>query len=140
MSGIVIDRVVDWQDTDASGHYHHGTVIRWVEAAEAAYLAERGLTQLFGRIPRVRYEVDYLDRLWFGDTVSVRLSLARIGTASLRYEFTVTRVAADRALAARGSLTIVHAPDSGAEPWPEPLAAALGGPPREPFPLSPTHS
>jgi len=42
-ASVVVDRRVEWQDTDAAGHYHHSTVIRWVEAAEAV-LAWTGAT------------------------------------------------------------------------------------------------
>ncbi|MFI6772210.1 acyl-CoA thioesterase [Nocardia sp. NPDC050412] len=137
MTAVIVERLVDWQDTDAAGHYHHSTVIRWVEAAEAALLEARGLRWLFGTIPRVRYEVDYLDRLWFGDTASIELTVGKIGRSSVRYDFVIRRIAAEhglddavaRTVAARGALTAVYAPDSqgGARPWPTDTAAALGG-------------
>ncbi|MFJ9371002.1 acyl-CoA thioesterase [Nocardia sp. NPDC101769] len=137
MTGIVIERIVDWQDTDAAGHYHYSTVIRWVEAAEAALLDRFRMRWLFGRIPRVRYEVDYLDRLWFGDVVSIDLSVGELGRLSLRYDFVVTRISAageapgaePPTVAVRGALTAVHAPDptGGAQPWPAAIAAVLRG-------------
>ncbi|MFD7842803.1 acyl-CoA thioesterase [Nocardia sp. NPDC059764] len=135
MTGIVVNRVVDWQDTDAAGHYHHGTVVRWVEAAEAALLESLGLRGLFGGIPRVRYEVDYLERLWFGDTAAVDLTVGAVGRSSVRYDFVIRRIPAETrthaaeppAIAARGSLTAVHAPDAagGSRPWPASIADAL---------------
>jgi acyl-CoA thioester hydrolase len=133
MNRIVIERVVDWQDTDAAGHYHHSTVVRWVEAAEAALLDRIGLRWLFGRIPRVRYEVDYLDRLWFGDTAAIEFTVGALGRSSVRYDFAITRIPAEPgpapAIAARGALTAVHAPEAtgGSRPWPEHIAAALRG-------------
>lgn len=63
-TSIVVRREVEWRDTDAAGHYHHSAVIHWVEAAEAALQQRLGLGELYGTVPRVRYEVDYLDRLW----------------------------------------------------------------------------
>lgn len=139
MTGIVIERAVDWQDTDAAGHYHHSTVVRWVEAAEAALLDRIGLCWLFGRIPRVRYEVDYRERLWFGDTASIDLSVGNVGRSSLRYDFVITRIPAvtrsplpqPSTIAARGTLTAVHVPaaDGGAHSWPDDIAAALRGGP-----------
>ncbi|WP_040789131.1 acyl-CoA thioesterase [Nocardia paucivorans] len=138
MTMVTIERRVDWQDTDAAGHYHHGSAIRWVEAAEAALLERFGLSELFGRTPRVRYEVDYVGRLWFGDTVSIELSVGRLGTSSLRYDFAITRIpgsvrpaatSTEPTLALRGSLTAVHTPDNfaGAQPWPANVVAALTG-------------
>ncbi|WP_067520190.1 acyl-CoA thioesterase [Nocardia uniformis] len=137
MNGVTIQRLIDWQDTDAAGHYHHSTVIRWVEAAEAALLDRVDLARLFGHIPRVRYEVDYLDRLWFGDTASIELSIGKIGRSSIRYDFVVSRIPARAAMpasdswtiAARGALIATYAPgtENGSRPWPDHIAAALRG-------------
>ena len=64
---IRVERTVEWPDTDAAGHYHHSSVIRWVEAAESELHLALGLPELFGHVPHVHYEVDYLERLWFRD-------------------------------------------------------------------------
>jgi acyl-CoA thioesterase FadM len=115
-ASVNIERRVEWADTDASGHHHHSAIQRWVEAAEAVLLERLGQTPLFGRTPRVRYEVDYRARLWFGDLVRIELAVAEIGTSSLRYRFQVTR---GEEVAATGFMTIVHTGDasSGAVPW-----------------------
>ena len=88
---VTVQRRVEWPDTDAAGHYHHSTVIRWVEAAEAVLYDRLGLRELFGRIPRVRYEVDYTARLWFGDRVDITIGVAALGRTSIRYAFEVRR-------------------------------------------------
>ncbi|WP_225730434.1 MULTISPECIES: thioesterase family protein [unclassified Nocardia] len=121
---MTIERRVEWPDTDAAGHYHHSTVIRWVEAAEAVLLERLGLAGLFGAIPRVRYEVDYLERLWFGDLATVGLTVAEVGRSSVRYEFVVTRGAVT---AARGILVAVHTANGtdGAAAWPENVVRVL---------------
>ncbi|GAY07256.1 thioesterase family protein [Pseudonocardia sp. N23] len=119
-----IVRAVEWADTDASGHYHNGVVLRWVEAAEAELLGGLGLAGLFGRIPRVRYEVDFRDRLWFGQQVQIELAVGHLGRTSLRYDFEVRSAAV---VAATGSTTVVHAtPDSpAATPWPADVRRTL---------------
>ncbi|MFD9550596.1 acyl-CoA thioesterase [Nocardia salmonicida] len=116
-ASVVIDRRVDWMDTDAAGHYHHSTVIRWVEAAEAVLLQRLGLQGLFGAIPRVRYEVNYLDRLWFGDIATIDLCVAKMGVSSIRYEFVVSR---GTQRVATGAMIAVYTGDghSGARKWP----------------------
>ena len=121
-----ITRRVEWADTDASGHYYNGVVLRWVEAAEAELLRQRGQEGLFGRTPRVRYEVDFSDRLWFGQEVEIELAIVRLGEKSMRYEFTVR---SGSSVAASGSMVVAFAtPDSPhAAPWPEDVRAALGG-------------
>ena len=77
-------------------------------------------------MPRVRYEVDYLDRLWFRDRVSIDLRIASVGTTSLTYEFEVCR---GETVAARGRLVCVQSdPDGGGgQPWADDVAAILRG-------------
>ncbi|WP_131106176.1 acyl-CoA thioesterase [Ornithinimicrobium sufpigmenti] len=105
MTRVSVTRTVDWVDTDAAGHYHHSAVIRWVEAAENALHEELGLLDLFGTAPRVRYEVDYLDRLWFREQVDTTLWVEKVGTSSLTYAF---EVAGPRGPAARGRMVCVN--------------------------------
>lgn len=120
-----VTRTVDWCDTDAAGHHHHSSVIRWVEAAENALHEELGLLELFGAVPRVRYEVDYVDRLWFRDEVVTSLWVEAIGRTSLTLGF---EVMGPRGPAARGRMICVNVAggaggSSGdgtpAAPWPD---------------------
>lgn len=115
-ASVLVQRRVEWPDTDAAGHYHHSTVIRWVEAAEAVLYDRLGITKLFGQIPRVRYEVDYRDRLWFGDLVDISFGVAELGRTSVRYAFEVRR---GDAVAAVGVMVAVCSDpdDGGTEPW-----------------------
>ena len=123
---VTVERMVEWPDTDAAGHYHHSSVIRWVEAAEAALHSQLGLDDLFGTVPRVRYEVDYLARLWFRDLVQITLEVADVGRTSLTYAFTVRR---DGEVAARGRMVCVNADPkgAGATAWGDDVRARLGG-------------
>ena len=134
MTRASVTRVVDWCDTDAAGHYHHSAVIRWVEAAENELHTSLGLPELYGAVPRVRYEVDYLDRLWFRDEVVTSLWVEQVGGSSLVYAF---EVVGPRGPAARGRMVCVNVgsrsgqgPDEGggpppATPWPDEVRAAL---------------
>jgi len=121
---VTIERTVEWPDTDAAGHYHHSAVIRWVEAAEAALHERLGLPELFGTVPRVHYEVDYLERLWFRDRVSVTLEVAEVGRTSIRYAFRVDR---DGQPAARGEMVCVRADAEGPVAWDGDVRRALTG-------------
>jgi len=123
---LIVRRTVEWADTDASGHHHHGAILRWVESAETELLTSLGLSGLFGRIPRVHYDVDYRSRLWFGQEVDVEIAIVHVGDRSVRYEF---EVRAGEVVAATGSLVITMAsPDSPkAEPWPDDVRTALAG-------------
>ncbi|MEV6582548.1 acyl-CoA thioesterase [Streptomyces sp. NPDC051582] len=122
---VVIERRVEWPDTDAAGHYHHSTVVRWVEAAEAVLLRRLGLAHLFGSTPRVHFEADYRARLWFGEAVRIELSVAKVGSSSLTYVFTVT--GEENVEAATGRMVIAHsaARAAGTTPWPADVREVL---------------
>src|SRR4051812_35409398 len=121
--GVYAGRV-EWMDTDAAGHHHNTAVMRWVESAEAALMRERGLLEYFGAAPRVRHEVDFESRLWFGQEVTATVVLERMGTSSMEFSYEVWGGEFEGrppARAARGSYVTVHVPegaDSG-RPWPQ---------------------
>jgi acyl-CoA thioester hydrolase len=132
---------VEWIDTDAAGIHHHTTVVRFVEAAEAALVRRYGLEGYFLVAPRVRWEVDHTGPLRFEQPVSTELTVTRVGTSSMTFAFEVWGEAHEgrpRARAAHGSYVTVHI-DGGHDadgtgrarstPWPAAWRAALAGPP-----------
>ncbi|MFD4600968.1 acyl-CoA thioesterase [Streptomyces sp. NPDC058464] len=122
---------MEWPDTDASGHYHNSAVVRFVEAAEAALVRERGVVGYFGAAPRVRYEVDFTAPLWFQQEVTTVLTVERVGTSSMTFRFEVWGEEIDgrsRQLSASGRYTVVHVPqraDRASAPWPAEWITAL---------------
>ncbi|MFJ7266919.1 acyl-CoA thioesterase [Streptomyces sp. NPDC099050] len=125
LPSVVIERRVEWPDTDAAGHYHHSTVVRWVEAAEAVLLRRLGLSHLFGSTPRVHFEADYRARLWFGETVRTELKVTKVGTSSLHYAFTVR--GEGEGTAASGRMVIAHSAShaTGSAAWPDDVREVL---------------
>lgn len=137
-SGVFRTRV-EWIDTDASGIYHNSTVTRFVEAAEATLMRERGLGDYFASAPRVRYEADFLAPLFFGQEATTTVSLVSIGSSSMTWEFEVWGEEFEgrpRTAAARGRYVTVHmgtgrvATTSGdgtrrSLPWPADWVVAL---------------
>lgn len=125
--GAAIKRVVEWPDTDAAGHYHHSTVLRWVEAAEAELYAQHDLLGLFGVVPRVHLEVNHRARLWFMEEVEIVLDVERLGRSSITFAFTVHR---EGELAVDGSMTAVHIDQAAGKsvPWPDEVRAVLKPP------------
>ena len=127
---------IEWIDTDAAGIYHNSTVVRFVEAAEASLMDQRGLHGYFPVAPRVHYEVDFEAPLFFGQEVCTVVELVRLGTASMGFRFEVWGEefqGRPRGRAAHGSYVTVHIGRdhrSGASstPWPEEWTTALGGP------------
>ncbi|WP_311766606.1 acyl-CoA thioesterase [Streptomyces rhizosphaericus] len=122
---------VEWSDTDASGHHHNTATVRFVEAAEAALMRERGVIGYFGAAPRVRHEVDFTPPLWFGQEVTTLLTVERVGTSSMTFRFEVwgeETGSHPRRLAASGRYTVVHVPPRGervSAPWPTEWITAL---------------
>ncbi|MEV8311139.1 thioesterase family protein [Streptomyces flavidovirens] len=125
LPSVVIERRVEWQDTDAAGHYHHSTVVRWAEAAEAVLLRRLGLAHLFGSTPRVHFEADYRARLWFGEAVRTELLVTKVGTSSLHYAFTVRGEGGE--VAATGRMVIAHSASRATGPtaWPDEVRELL---------------
>lgn len=119
-------RRVEWADTDASGIHHNTAVARYVEAAEAELCRGLGI-ELAPVSPRVRYEVDFVSPLRFGDVAVTTVRVDELGRSSLTIGFEVCR-GPDGVVAARGRYVVVHVPsfDGGPRPWPEPWRAVLG--------------
>jgi acyl-CoA thioester hydrolase len=114
-----------------------------VEAAEASLFRRLNLLEdYFSAAPRVRQEVDYRSKLYFGQNTTTILEIESVGRSSMTFRFEVWGEAISdrssgpvpRRLAATGRLVSVHVP-RGAEasaPWPERIRNALlvgvGGP------------
>ena len=127
---ITIRRLVEWVDTDASGHYHNQAVIRWMEAAEAELHQALGIAaRTFGATPRVRVEIDFRQPLWFLDVAEIEFQVVRVGRTSCRYATVIRNPRGE--VAVEGGLVVAYVPSprGGAEPWPDDLREALQGAP-----------
>jgi acyl-CoA thioesterase FadM len=120
---ITAERVVEWSDTDASGHVHNSVGSRLLESAEAELLGRLGLTELMPAMPRVRVLLEFHARLYFGQTVTVELRLTELGRSSLTWDLLVK--GPDGAAAITGEAVVVHAPGTSGAPWPDEARAAL---------------
>jgi acyl-CoA thioesterase FadM len=120
-------RLLEWMETDAAGHQHYTSAFRWVEECESALYRKLGLpTSLFGQIPRVKVQMEYKRRIFFGEEIKTRLEVARVGNSSLELAFTAH---VGDELAAHGSYILVHSPivGEGSKPWPEAWKKAFLG-------------
>ena len=130
--GASIERVVEWADTDASGHHHNSAIVRWVEAAEAELVRQLGLEDYFPVAPRVQQVLNFRGKLWFGQRVVATIWVDRVGTSSLTFGFEVVAQPYGQSaggLAADGTVTTVHVPHGadGSAPWPEAMRTAFAG-------------
>lgn len=83
-------------------------------------------------MPRVRYEADYLDRLWFRDVIDIEVNVADVGRTSVIYTFAVRR---DDAVVARGRMVTVRS-DPVAGGGSQPSTGLTTMPPTRPTPGS----
>lgn len=124
-------RTVEWSDTDASGHQHNSFLLRAVESAERQLMVDAGVVErYFPAAPRVRHEVDYLAKLYFGQEISATIVLDRLGTTSMGFSFEVWGEELEdspRRLAAQGRVVVAHVPRGAenAQPWPDEIRSAL---------------
>jgi acyl-CoA thioester hydrolase len=123
-------RHIEWVDTDAAGHQHNSVILRFVEACEAQLFRNLNVPDYFGQAPRVRQEVNFRAKLYFGQTVTTTVSLDRLGRSSMTFSFEVWGEAFNdkpRKLSADGSFVTVCVPhgSEASQPWPDTLRAAL---------------
>src|SRR5216117_4044558 len=87
-ASIVVQRRIEWPDTDASGNYHNTAAFRFIEVAETALLERLGLLEdVYGRLPRVHIEANFRRPLRFRDVIDISLRVAALGRSSATYEF-----------------------------------------------------
>lgn len=112
-------------DTDAAGIWHHSTIIRWTEDAEAELHRRLGIIdRTFGATPRVRVEFEFGAPLKFDAEVDVTLGVETIGTTSITYAVTVERDG--ESLASGKMVAVLIDPRSGAKKvWPDDMRQLL---------------
>jgi 2-aminobenzoate-CoA ligase len=118
-ASIVVQRRIEWSDTDASGNYHNTAAFRFVEVAETALLDRLGfLHKVYGRTPRVHIEADFLRPLRFRDVVDIALAVDEVGRSSVAYRF---EMSAGGNVAVRGRVVAALLTESRGRPtsWPE---------------------
>lgn len=126
-ASVVVQRRVDWADTDAAGYYHNTTVWRLMEAAEALLHDRLGIrSETFGRTPRVRATVEFRRALYFYDLVDVELAVVALGRTSVTYRFEL-RLGGEVAAAGEVVTVLIDRAGGRAIPWPDAWRAALAG-------------
>ena len=123
-ASILVQRKVEWSDTDASGHYHNSLIFRLCEVAETSLFQGVGLLeQVYGRIPRVHISVDFQSVLYFADVVDVFLQVLSVGTTSINYEVHIRR--GEEVCAKAKVVVVLVKPDGTPRAWPEDYKKAL---------------
>jgi YbgC/YbaW family acyl-CoA thioester hydrolase len=140
---FVLQRRVEFSETDMAGIVHFSNFFRYMEAAEHAFFRSLGFHIAgpgAGSIgwPRVHADCDFRRPLRFEDIVEVELLVREKRPRSLVYGFILRKTNADPPeVVARGSLAVAcirKDPATGAmisTPIPEPIAAAIDAAPAE---------
>ena len=102
LSTFTHPRLVQFAETDMAGIVHFAQFYRYMEEAEHAFLRAAGLSVMDrkpdGSIlgwPRVSAKCGFKAPAFFGDRLSIEVSVQRIGVKSLTLDYTFTRDDAD---------------------------------------------
>jgi 2-aminobenzoate-CoA ligase len=115
-ASIVVQRRIEWSDTDASGNYHNSAVFRLIEIAETALLDRLGLLQeAYGRLPRAHISADFFLPLRFKDLIDVAVTVSAVGRSSVTYRFEISALGE---VAASGKFVAVLLAAAGGKPVP----------------------
>jgi acyl-CoA thioester hydrolase len=95
---FVIQRRVEFCETDAAGIVHFASYLCYMEQAEHAFLRSLGLSVCEPQAdgwhlgwPRVRVECDFQGSAKFEDLLEIRVGVARLGNKSITYDFVFMR-------------------------------------------------
>ncbi|MDQ3985203.1 MAG: acyl-CoA thioesterase [Actinomycetota bacterium] len=117
-ASIVVQRRIEWPDTDASGRWHNTAGFRLIEVAETALLERLGLLDdIYGRLPRAHITANFRRLLLFRDVLDCWIEVESVGESSLAYRFEIRR-AGDLCFEAKIVAALVD--DEGRpETWPD---------------------
>ncbi len=122
---VVVERRVEWMDTDAAGIYHWTTAFRFAESAEAALHTALGIADVtFGATPRVHVEADFERALVFNEVVEVELAVRAVGRTSVDYALVITG-SDGPAVAGAIKACFIDRSTRRAAPWPDAIRERL---------------
>jgi len=117
VASIVIQRRIEWSDTDASGHWHNTAAFRMFEWAETALFERLGILEdVYGRLPRVHISADFKALLDHRDLVDIELVVEGIGRSSITYAIQIRR--GDELCVEAKVVAALVGPDGAPEEWP----------------------
>ena len=125
-ASIELDRRLRWADADAAGRLHFPRIFEIIEEAESELVRriDWPMNRSMGYdFPRAHLECRFIRVISLDDEFRLRLTVAKLGRTSIRYEYQV--FGADHELAIEGSMTIVVVLHGKPTPIPETLRAAL---------------
>src|SRR4029077_3296293 len=110
MPSFSATRRVEFRDTDAAGIMHFASFFPLMESVEHEFLRHLGLSVMAndgsGPVswPRVNAQCDFRSAVKFEDVLTITLSVARLGSKSVTYQFDISH---DNQPVAEGQMTAV---------------------------------
>lgn len=123
---MLVQRRVEWSDTDASGIHHNTFIVRLAEAAEQALWRRLSLADRSVVVPRVRIEIDFLKPLFPGQLVEGEIAVEEVGRSSLTFRFEA-RAEGEKVAEARIVAVLVSSETWKPTEWPKAAKEALLG-------------
>jgi acyl-CoA thioester hydrolase len=133
-SPLILERRVDFAQTDAAGILHFSTYFLYMEAAEAALFRELGIPLLwrdadgaFG-FPRIDCHCKFRQPAEFDDLIRITLRIEEILSGRIHYAFTFTGQDGRRRATGAMTTACAHRDEAGqlrSVPLPERVRAAL---------------
>lgn len=112
----VVQRRVEFSETDMAGIVHFSNYFKWMESAEAELFRQCGAEMIerfpdhFVGWPRVRAKADFSVPVRFQDVIEIHLFIKELHAQAIRYFFRFYKVEGERRIAVgKGEMTTVHA-------------------------------
>ncbi|MGJ3507868.1 acyl-CoA thioesterase [Enemella sp. A6] len=123
-------RTLAWAETDAAGHNHFSAAVRWLEEGEHELWRELGLIEMVPRVPRLHLEIDFADRIMFGDPLDVTVGIIKVGKSSATFGTVIEHAGDSPRLAIECRHVVVHVSDKlgRSAPWPDEVRELLLNP------------
>ncbi len=88
---------VRYGETDQMGHAYYANYLYWMEQARGRWCRDHGFTykqlEAMGyKLPVVEVHVNYSGEILYDDEIVVRIWLAELKRASMRFEYEIVRV------------------------------------------------
>ncbi len=136
-SPFVVRERIRWSDCDPLGIVFYGAYLRFFEIAEFEFLRSVGLPYNVLRVdhgvwlPRKAFGAEFHHPAVMDEEIDISISVMRVGTTSITFQFEVTR-ASDGEPRASASSTVVCVDKStySKQPVPAWLRQKLGGEPK----------
>ena len=110
MPTITLQRRIRWADADAAGILHHPRMFEYFEEGETELLRAVGYNYWQDReigMPRRHVEATFHRVLPLDAEFWLRVSIGKLGTTSIRYDYHVYADVACELLALNGTMTVV---------------------------------